>query len=459
MTRSSCGDLWGEVMRASGWRRVVLFMCTLGASVGCANAPATQHAATAPSSPATAPLVTQKDSIRPTVTLPPFVTDSNFRRDRIVEARVIHASSAQSQPQRLTASFMLQIAGEGDSGLANASTLSNLLTTTPILEPALAAADISMEQWRRASGTITAQSTAPQLVTVVVALSDDGKLPTGAAEKILGGACEQAIAAVLAAWDRQDAALTSQLTPLLEKSDLAKEREEAAQKAAAELREKMDAQRNGGDRNRSVRESLLNEKRETERTLAADAARLKSMESVAPVQTADEVVGPLAKEAFQKADAVVEFRKKRLEELRELAKNGKASAEEVAAAEFAVADARLSSIAYTATLTGLKNLAGYIVQRPNDPRPELRATVAAMEAKLKVLNDQIAEVADPKDQPPPVTQGQIERAQNTASNARRDYDTLMQQIDRLRSQNRLGARPKIAVLGKDSSPASPAAAK
>jgi chromosome segregation ATPase len=350
---------------------------------------------------------------------------------------------------------MLQIAGESDSALANASTLSNLLTTTPILEPALAAADISMAQWRRASGTITAQSTAPQLVTVIVTLSDDGKLPTGAAEKILGGVCEQAIAAVLAAWDRQDAALTSQLTPLLEKSEAAKAREEEAQKAVAELREKMDAQRNGGDRNRSVRESLLNEKRETERTLAADSARLKSMESVAPLQTADEVVGPLAKEAFQKADAVVEFRKKRLEELRELAKTGKATAEEVTSAEFAVADARLFSIAYTATLTGLKNLAGYIVQQPNDPRPELRATVAAMEAKLKVLNDQIAEVAEPKDQPPPVTQGQIERAQNTASNARRDYDTLMQQIERLRSQNRLGARPKIAVLGKDSSPASP----
>ncbi len=202
----------------SNWRRAVLLaICTLGASVGCASPPTTQEqaATTAPSAPTTAPLVTQSapktDSARPPFVRPPVITNSDIRQDRIVRARMVPAPSPQ--PQRLTASFMLQIAGETESALANASTLSTLLTTTPILEPALATADVSMEQWRRNSGQITAQPAGSQLVTVTVSLADDEKLPSRATEKILGSVCEQAIATVVAAWDRQDAALTAQLAP------------------------------------------------------------------------------------------------------------------------------------------------------------------------------------------------------------------------------------------------------
>jgi hypothetical protein len=218
--------------------------------------------------------------------------------------------------------------------------------------------------------------------------------------------------------------------------------------ALAELQEKNAQQRE--DRDRPEREQLRREKREIEQSLAADRARLQVMEKTPPVKTAEEMVGFLAKDAFHKADAVVEFRVKRLEELKERAKSGKATPDEVAQAEFAAADARLYSIAYTATITGMQTLAEYIHQDPNDPRPNLRANVAAAEAKLKVLDEQLAQLAPPATSVA-ISQAQLERAQAAASDARRDSEHLIQQIDQIRSRNRPVARPKIAVIGRDPS--------
>jgi hypothetical protein len=340
---------------------------------------------------------------------------------------------------------MLHIACDADVASSNANALTALLTTTPILTPACAEADISMEQWRRA-GTIEARQASQQLVHVTVSLARERGIGEEAATTVLRVACDRGSAAVVDAWDRQDVAVRARVEPLEKQLEEAKVRHEAARKELAEMQEKASARYE--DRDQSTRQNLLGEKREAEQELASDRARLVSMEKDPPVKSAEVTVGPLAREAFRKADVVRQHRVKRLEQVRDQAKAGKATPEAVAEAEFAVADADLYSIAYGATLTGLVTMAEYVHERPNDDRNELRASVAAAEAKVKVLDEQLAALSPPPTRNPPVPQSHVDRLQTAVGEARREVDSLQQQIDNIRSRNRAGVRPVITVLGK-----------
>jgi hypothetical protein len=356
---------------------------------------------------------------------------------------VMTSGVTDTSPTTVTASFMLQVSTDGESSQMTMATFASLLGTTPILQPAVEDAGLKMDDWRRI-GTLEPRNISASILSVTITLKSSDRNAAATAEKVLRNVCDRATDALLASWDRQNAALQARLEPLNKNAETAKAKFEEARKTAAELQEKLDA--SSSDRNRSTRETLMNELRETQQTLAADRARLASLKQMPPFKPVDEVVGPLAKDAFAKAEALVEHRRKRVEMLKERAKTGKATEEEIEEAEFAAADARIFSLAYAATITGMTTLTGYIQQQPNDPRPELAANVAANDAKLKVLDEQILRLPRPQ---PTTSRAHLERANTAMIEARNELEATQQQIDQLRAHNRLGVRPQVTILGKE----------
>src|SRR5436309_2618831 len=90
------------------------------------------------------------------------------------------ANTPSPPAKAITASSMVQIICDNDSTAANASTFAALLTTTPILEDAVSAGGMSLEQWRR-MGNIEARVMSNQLVSVIVSIQPDAKLTQSAA--------------------------------------------------------------------------------------------------------------------------------------------------------------------------------------------------------------------------------------------------------------------------------------
>jgi len=350
---------------------------------------------------------------------------------------------------------MLQFTGGDDATPTGPGAFCTLLSTTPIVEPSVLAAGISMDQWTRL-GHIEARPMSNEFVVVSLTLEPDGQVSAAAGDRILRGVCERGTAALVSAWEHQTAAFQSQLEPLLKQEEAAGEKWEKLRATADELQNRLEVT----DRqDRSVYENLIHERRETERTLAGDRAKLQSYEKEPPVKPIDEVVGPLAKEAFHKADDVVEFRKKRVEALKQRLAKGTATQEQVEDAEFAMIDARIFSIAYAASITGISTLYGYVQQRYDDPRPELRGAVAAAEAKIKVLDQQLAALPQPATRPSDrVSRSQLDRAQQAANEAKREQETLQRKIEELRARNRIGPKPQISILGAPTEPQSRATA-
>ncbi len=339
---------------------------------------------------------------------------------------------------------MLQFTGGDDASPTGPGAFCTLLSTTPIVEPSVLAAGLSMDQWTRL-GHIEARPMSNEFVVVTLTLEPDGQVSAAAADRILRGVCERGTAAMVSAWEHQTAAFQSQLEPLLKQEQTASAKWEKLRETADELQNRLEVT----DRqDRSVYDNLIHERRETQRTLAGDRAKLQSYEKEPPVKPIDEVVGPLAKEAYHKADDVVEFRKKRVEALKQRLAKGTATQEQVEDAEFAMIDARIFSIAYAASITGISTLYGYVQQRYDDPRPELRGAVAAAEAKIKVLDQQLAALPQPATRPADrVSRAQLDRAQQAANEAKRDQEMLQRKIEELRSRNRIGPKPQITILG------------
>ena len=350
---------------------------------------------------------------------------------------------------KIAASYMIQFASdvENDGSASGPSAFCALISTTPIVEPAVTAAGITMDEWHTL-GHIEARPTSNQLVLVTLTLEPGGLMEglnrSAAVDKILRGVCERASAALTGAWERQTAAFQAEITPLLKQREEAAAKWEQLRQTADDLQSKLES----FDRqDRSAYDNLVREKHETERTLAGDRAKVQSYEKEPPVKPIDEVVGPLAKEAFHKADDVVEFRKKRVEALKQRLAKGTATQEQVEDAEFAMIDARIFSIAYAASITGISTLYGYVQQRYDDPRPELRGAVAAAEAKLKVLDEHLAALPKPATRPSDrLSRAQLDRAQQAANEAKREQEALARKIEELRSRNRIGPKPQIIVL-------------
>jgi len=363
-----------------------------------------------------------------------------------VASTLVSAQQPAKPPSRYTASCILQIDSDAEQRRSEvAATVAALVTTTPILQPALIASDLSMEQWSRV-GTVEARLSGQRMVTVTVSLAADQGITPGTAQRVLGAICDQTRRAITASWAHDREGADKRLKALAEQADVTVQQWAAAKQAIAELQEKQQAANRSDDR--STRENLLNQRRIAEVELAAHRARLAEVEKSPPAETVDKVMGPLAGKAFRDADALFEHRMKRLEEVQQRFKDGKATQADVDDAQFAATDARLFSIAYVATVTAMQTLYCYIERYNNtDDVLQLRAGVAALDAQVKVLDEQIGKLSETK--PAPVPQAELDRAASKEQSCRRAWDDAAQQLSQVRGvAAAVGAsEPELTILG------------
>jgi chromosome segregation ATPase len=172
--------------------------------------------------------------------------------------------------------------------------------------------------------------------------------------------------------------------------------------------------------------NLRNQKQQYEQQLAGYRSRLKSIE-------------PSASPLVAEWRGVVDLRQKQLDELKEQASAGKASADAVAAQERKAADAKsqLEAARRTASAEAdsRRGRAGEVAS--------LESQIEQAESQLKNVNDQLARIEDPK-----VLEmvEELPELQNEENRIRTELSEVMSRADQLRRAGDAGADVTIRVL-------------
>ena len=303
----------------------------------------------------------------------------------------------------------------GGTGGVDARTAAGILRSTPVLHAAVtkalgkAPASQRLQDWL----VVNAVPTAPRHLEVEVILLKGGGGPEAVDEKsaaaLLSALCETLEGALREAAEGQRASNEKRRQRVEQEAAAARQRLDEVRAKVRRYRAETSALGHSGDV-RYTLQNLRTQRQQHEQQLANYRSRLRQIEPSA---------SPLAAEW----GSIVELRQKQLEEARAQQAAGKATAEQVAAQERRLNEAR-------------SQLETHRRAAESDPTnrhrggelASLQHNIATTESQLKTVNDQLAKLEDEKVQQMleelPELQNEENRARNEVAEVTNRYEQL-----------------------------------
>ena len=319
--------------------------------------------------------------------------------------------------------------------------LVSLLKSTALSDPALEKVLRTAGAEARRYVTIDANTSGSRFVQLSVVLRPNSPgIQPDSAKQILQELCKRAQAALEQSSKAAAAGYEARRASL--EADLAAAKARYAE-VSTQLRvaraSNPGAQYGGGDI-RYQASNLIQQKQQIEATLAGTLARLRSLTESAPAMPATGA-SPSPSTSFSH---LIDLRSKRLEDVKTRAAQGQASASDVLAAETDLAETRAISEFLAANV----RLAPFWNGASGGEMASLRASIAENEARLSVLNDQIAKVSPATTAPSAesISPEQISHLMNDENRARSEVDNIQLQLSELRRIGRPALPPVLTVL-------------
>jgi len=419
------------VKRGSCFAHRIVFAGKALAALVLAGAPALAQSRSAEPMPTTRP--SQTVFIQPDYGGYPGQFPGGFQGRFVAGGVAVRAVAPEDVAQQVTCVLQIDadpVASPYGGGGIDARTVASILHSTPVVEGAVKkvlgdqAAAAKLQDWLVVNAVPTAQRFLELEVIVLKGEQAAGVAP-GTASKLLPALCERAEAALRQSADAQ----RQQAQHRREKveQDIA-----AVRQRLADVREKQRKYRAAtasisqfGDA-RYAGNNLRNQRQQYEQQLAGYRSRLKSIE-------------PSSSPLVAEWRGVVELRQKQLDELKEQASAGKASADAVAAQERKVAEAR-------SQLEAARRTAGAEADSRRGRAGEvasLESQIEQAESQLKNVNEQLAKIEDPK-----VTEmvEELPELQNEENRVRAELTEAMSRADQLRRAGDAGGDVSIRML-------------
>ena len=363
--------------------RLTAVAAALSLGLPIAAAAAAQEAAqTKPASQPVPSSASPPASTRPAASTTLVPSDFGAPPSRYVGPGNVTVRSVPPEDVADQATCVIQIESDGPAGVGaaplDARTAASILRSTPVLEAAAEKALGGLRHGRLNDAVVVnVIPTGPTFLEVEVILLKGeavNGLDEGRAAGLLSALCETLEAALRESTEGQRKAA--------EKRRVRAEQEVAAAKQRlADLRAKLRQYRAAtagvspfGDPRHAL-QNMRNQRDQYEQQLASHRTRLRMIE-------------PTAAPLLAEWAGVAELRQKQLDEVKAQAAAGKATAEQVAAHERRLNEARAQLDVHRRTAAGESDRGGEMAS--------LRSTIALTEGQLKAVSDQLAKLEDEK---------------------------------------------------------------
>jgi len=349
-------------------------------------------------------------------------------------------------------SVVLQIDSDGNPNYSDsrisAQTVVALAQSTVITDPSIEKALGLKASDARSTVSINAQVSGNRFIqlTVTIKPGAEGVKP-GASALLIKELCDRIQAAAAQSADAQARVADQKKASIEKEVATAQAKWEKASAALKAARASNPNMVNDGTNPRYQISNLQQQKQQLELSLAGQRARIKSMTEDAPARTP--TTAPSASGGSEAWDRLIAIRQKVLDDTNARLEKKEATPADVANAEAMLADARAMSAAMQSLSAARMMPIGY-ARGDGFDLPSLKAAVAESEARLEILNKQIAQIPAAND--PTVSYEEINRLQSEEQRARNELDQAQQPLNDLRRNNRTGGTFVLTVLDGSAAP-------